>query len=346
MKEQLMAAAVRRAMKTPWFVRLAGRQRPDPGLDRQIAAALEFQRIAKLPDLETMEPAAARTYTEAGLSPLDLDPAPMAEVIDFRVGAIPVRAFVPRGATGDWFVYFHGGGGVTGSIKGSDAVTRHLAEQTRATVASVDYRLAPEHKHPAGIDDANAAYAAIAERVPAHGKLVVGGDSFGGFLTAHVEHHARTTGGRVPDLQVLIYPIVDLTLSSPSVERLGHGRYLLTKPMIDWYLAHYWASGDKRDGSPWFWPDAELDGAASAIVVTAGFDPLVDEGDAWAARLRDGGATVRHQQNPSLVHGFLSLAGAVDAARVATDRICTDIVSMLRATASANSGMRGSQPSR
>ncbi|HEY1548640.1 MAG TPA: alpha/beta hydrolase, partial [Kofleriaceae bacterium] len=268
------------------------------------------------------------------------------EVVDFCVGTIAVRAYVPRGATGDWFVYFHGGGGVTGSIKGSDAVTRHLADQTRCTVASVDYRLAPEHKHPAGIDDANAAYAAIAERVPAHGKLVVGGDSFGGFLTAHVEHHARMTDGRVPDLQVLIYPIVDLTLSSASVERLGGGRYLMTKPMIDWYLGHYWGTGDKRAGSPWFWPEAELEGAAPAIVITAGFDPLVDEGDAWAARLRDAGVTVRHHQNPSLVHGFLSLAGAVDAARIATDRICADVVSMLRATASATSDTRGLRQSR
>jgi acetyl esterase len=325
-----MMLATRRAMKTSWLVSFAGRGRPDPGLDRQIAAALEFQRIAKLPDLETMEPAAARTFTESGLSPLDLDRAPMAEVIDFRVGDVPVRAYVPNGATGDWFVYFHGGGGVTGSIKGSDAVTRYLAEQTRCTVASVEYRLGPEHKHPAGIDDANAAYTAIVERVPAGRKLVVGGDSFGGFLTAHVEHHARTTGARVPDLQVLIYPIVDLTLSSPSVERLGRGRYLLTKPMIDWYLGHYWGTGDKRAGSPWFWPERELVGAAPAIVITAGFDPLVDEGDAWAARLRAAGATVRHHQNPSLVHGFLSMAGAISAARVATDRICADVVSLLR----------------
>ena len=323
-----MTAAARRLMKTPWLVRAVGRKRPDPDLDRQIAAALELQRIMRLPALDSMEPAQARRFAEEGMSPLDVDLEPMAEVIDTSVDSTPVRIFVPHAATGDWFVYFHGGGGVIGSIAASEPVTRFIAARTRCTVASVQYRLAPEHKHPAAIDDATAAFQALAARVPAGKQLAVGGDSFGGFLTAHVDHHARTTGGRTPDLQVLVYPLVDLTLASPSIERLADG-YLLTKRMVHWFRDHYLhADDDQRAGSPWFWTD--LEGSAPAIVATAGFDPLVDEGNAWVGRLRAAGTEVRHLENPSLVHGFLSLAGAVDAARRATERICDEVASMLR----------------
>jgi acetyl esterase len=323
-----MTGAARRAMKTPWFVRFAGRKRRDPGLDRQVAAALEFERIARLPALDSMEPARARRFAAEGMSPLDLDPEPMAEVIDTTVGAVPVRIFVPHSATTNWLVYCHGGGGVIGSIAATEPVTRYLAAHTGCTVASVEYRLGPEHKHPAAIEDATAAFQGLAARVPAGGKLAVGGDSFGGFLSAHIDHHARVTGGRRPDLQVLAYPIIDMTLASPSIERLATG-YLLTKSMILWFRSNYMHHGDDyAAASPWFW--TELEGSAPAIVATAGFDPLVEEGDAWVERLRAAGTIVRHHQNPSLIHGFLSLAGAVDAARGALDRICRDIVEMLR----------------
>ena len=156
-----MRAAVRGAMAVPWFVRFAGRKRTagrDAGLDPQIAAALEFDRIARLPALESMEPPAARRYAEVGMSPLDLDPVPMAEVIDTTIegagGRVPVRIFVPHDAGPTGLIYFHGGGGVIGSIVGSEPATRYLAERTKCTVASVGYRLGPEHKHPAGIEDA------------------------------------------------------------------------------------------------------------------------------------------------------------------------------------------------
>jgi acetyl esterase len=213
-----MRAAVRGAMATPWFVRFAGRKRaagPEVALDRQVAAALEFERIARLPALDSMAVPAARRYAEDGMSPLDFDPAPMAEVIDTIAGGVPVRIFVPHDAGHDWLVYFHGGGGVIGSIAASEPATRYLAQQTKCTVASVEYRLGPEHKHPAGIEDACAAYEALLPRV--QGNVAVGGDSFGGFLAAHVDHWARTNRVRTPDVQLLIYPLVDLTLASPSI---------------------------------------------------------------------------------------------------------------------------------
>ena len=326
-----MRAGVRAALGSDWLTRMVARARSkgrDVALDRQLAAILEMQRIARLPALDSMEPGAARTYAEEGLSPLDLDPVPMEQVIETSVDKIPVRIFVPHEASLDWIVYYHGGGGVIGSIKGSEPVTRYLAARTHCTVASVGYRLGPEDRHPAAIEDSIAAYRGLVARVPKGAHVAVAGDSFGGFLSAHVEHAMRRE--RRPDVQCLIYPIVDLTLTSSSIERFADG-YLLTKSMMHWFRSHYLhADDDQKAASPWFWPDGELAGAAPAVVITAGFDPLVDEGNAYAERLRAAGVTVRHRSEASLVHGFLSMAGAIRAARDATDRICSDLVDLLR----------------
>jgi acetyl esterase len=322
-----MRGAVRAGMSQDWFVKMLARKRQgglDATLDAQIAAALEFDRLARLPKVEDMEPAAARKYAAEGLSLLDPDPTPMAQVIDTQVERIPVRLYVPHDAGPDWLVFFHGGGGVIGSIETADLFARYVAARTKLTLASVEYRLGPEHKHPAAIEDAIAAGEGLVERVPSGSKIAVGGDSFGGFLSAHVDHAAR----RRPDAQLLIYPLVDLTLTSPSIERLGEG-YLLTKKMVYWFRGHYlneW--DDQKAGSPWYWPD--VTGSAPAIIATAGFDPLVDEGNAWAKRLRDAGVTVRHHCYESLVHGFISMVGAVTAARAAVDELCADLVEMLR----------------
>jgi len=327
-----MRVAAHAALNTP-LVRLLARGRRsgvDAQLDPQIAAVLELNRLMRLPALDSMEPPQARRFAEEGLSPLDVAPEPMAQIIDTSApgpaGPIPVRIYVPHDAGPHWLIYLHGGGGVIGSIRSSEPVTRLLAAQTRCTVASVGYRLGPEERHPAAIDDACAAWDALVTRIPRGGKAVVAGDSFGGFLSAHVDRHART-GARRPDLQVLIYPIVDLTLTSPSIDRHAEG-YLLTRSMVHWFRDHYLRpEQDRREPSPWYWTD--LRGSAPAIIVTAGFDPLVDEGDAYARRLGEAGVAVRRRPFPSLIHGFLSLAGAVRTARAATDQICADIVEVL-----------------
>jgi acetyl esterase len=279
-----------------------------------------------------MEPARARNFAESGLSPLDIGRVAMAEVHDTTVagpaGAIAVRIFVPHDATPHWIVYLHGGGGVIGSIRSSEPATRLLAAQTRCVVASVEYRLGPEHRHPAAIDDACAAWNALAPRVSG-GRMAVAGDSFGGFLAAHVDHHALATGGRRPDLQVLIYPAVDMTASSPSIERHASG-YLLTRAMVLWFHNNYLNDhDDRRAVSPMFWPDPRR--AAPALIATAGYDPLVDEGDRYAEVLRAAGIATRLRRYPSLVHGFLSLAGGVTAARAAIDELCRDIRELLGA---------------
>ena len=212
MKDRLFRGAAQIVLRTPLVhVVSRGRQRGvDAALDRQVAAVLEAQRLLRMPPLETMESVRARAFAEEGLSPLEVAPAAMAEVIDTTVagrgGPIPVRIFVPPEAGPHWIVYLHGGGGVIGSIRSAEPVTRLLAAQTRCVVASVEYRLGPEHRHPAAIDDACAAFQALLARVPAGGRIAIAGDSFGGFLSAHVDHHALAAGGRRPDLQILIYP--------------------------------------------------------------------------------------------------------------------------------------------
>jgi acetyl esterase len=337
-KERLLRGAAQAMMRSP-LVRVLARSRQggsDGDLDRQIAAILAAQRLLRLPALESMPPVRARAYAETSLAAFEVAPAPMAEVIDTTVagrgGAIPVRIFVPPGAGAHWLVYFHGGGGVIGSIRTAEPVTRLLAAETRCVVASVEYRLGPEHHHPAAIEDACAAWDALVAR--AHGgRIAVAGDSFGGFLSAHVDHYTRTSGSRRPDLQVLLYPATDLTHTAPSVDRHAHG-YLLTRSMIEWFRSHYLsAHDDRRAVSPMYWPD--LRGAARAIVVTAGYDPLVDEGDRYAERLRAAGTWVRHRRHPSLIHGFISLGGAVTAARAALDELCADIREALGDSAAA-----------
>lgn len=327
MKATLFRHAALTALKEPFVSVLARGRRggADAGLDRQVAAVLELQRRMKLPALSSMEPVRARRFAEEGLSPLEVAYEPMARVIDALL-PVPARIFVPLDAGPHWIIYFHGGGGVIGSARSSEPVTRLIATQTRCTLASIDYRLGPEHKHPAAIEDAYAAWDAIVARAPANAKIVIAGDSFGGFLAACVDRYARRAARR-PTAQVLFYPIVDFTMTSPGFDTHGVG-YLYTKEMAQYFRTHYLRPDDDRRAlSPAYWP--EVDGAAPAIVVTAGFDPLCGEGDAHADRLRAAGGRVVHRRHPSLVHGFLSLAGGVRAARAAIDEACADLAQIL-----------------
>lgn len=301
-------------------------------LDPQLAAGLRGANLVG-PRLERHDPPTARRISFELLDAFDADRVPMARIHDDRApgpdGPIPVRIYRPRTAGGGLVVYFHGGGGVIGSIAAADRFCRLYADASGCAVASVEYRLAPEAPHPAAIDDARAAWRWLAEHAHRWGcdpaRLVVAGDSFGGYLAAWIDHAAREGVLPRPRAQVLIYPLVDLTLSSPSYALFAEG-FALTLPLIRWFRHHYLPDERAwRDASPLFLPS--LAGAAPALIVAAGFDCLRDEGKAYAARL----PTVDYRLHPSLIHGFISMTGAVDAARHAVLDLARATAALVRA---------------
>jgi acetyl esterase len=251
---------------------------------------------------------------------------PIGAVRDLPVGDLRGRLFVPTRARarGPLLVYFHGGGWVYGDLDSHDPVCRFLAERSGVRVLSVDYRLAPEHPFPAAYDDAVAAYRWVVEHAPSLGadpsRLGVGGDSAGGTLAATTAIAAAREGLPLA-FQLLIYPATDMTTKTESRQMFGRGFYL-TDEFMDVAKGHY-----LPDTSRWADPDASplLDevppGLAPAYVVTAGFDPLRDEGEAYARKLADAGAEVELRRFPDQIHGFINVLGAGRTARAATAEV-------------------------
>jgi len=234
------------------------------------------------------------------------------------VGPLRARLYVPPERAGDaggpLLVYYHGGGWVVGDLDTHDAPCRAIAERAGVRVLSVDYRLAPEHPFPAPVDDALAAFRDVAARAAAFGadpaRIAVGGDSAGGHLATVTAHACARDGGPAPAFQLLIYPVTDLSAKAPSYRLFGEG-FFLTEADMDWYSRHFVAaSADRTDprASPLLADD--LTGVAPAYVVTAGFDPLRDEGEAYAARLREAGVPVMLRRQRGLIHGFANMIGA------------------------------------
>ncbi len=237
-------------------------------------------------------------------------------------GPLPARLYRPRGARSPApaLIYFHGGGFVMGSLDSHDGVCRGLAWDARCVVVSVDYRLAPEHPFPAAVVDAVAAFRDVVARAPSLGldptRLAVGGDSAGGNLSAVVTLETRADEVR-PCFQLLVYPGVDMTLDHPSIDTMRSG-FLLERASINWFLERYLPPGhDRRDPRASPFHAASLAGLPPAFVATAGFDPLRDEGRAYADKLAAAGTAVEHRCYGGLVHGFLHFAGPVPAARAA-----------------------------
>jgi acetyl esterase len=316
------------ALPTPVLRTLFGPQKTSPegyGLDLQTQALLTLSRLTRQPDVGDMGVRKARAYVE------NVGPAFDALTTDVWARDITIpcatelrraRVLTPHdaGPRSPGLVYFHGGGFVVGSIDSHDRTARGLASRSRAVVVNVDYRLAPEHVFPAAVDDAVAATRWVLANAPSLGidpnAVAVGGDSAGGTLAAVAAQTLRGEARR-PAYQVLIYPVADARGGAPSRETFREG-YFLTKRTIDFYLGNY-----IPDPSQYADPRAspilarDLSGLPPAFVLTAGFDPLRDEGRDYAEKLRAAGVDVTYVCSEGSMHGFLNLAGSVhEAARM------------------------------
>jgi acetyl esterase len=299
-------------------------------LDPDARRVIDLIRDSGRPPYETLTPAEARTLYREARRVLSPEPPEVAEVRELPApgpaGPIPVRLYRAAGtAPGRQpaLLYYHGGGWVIGDRDTHDVVCRHLANAAGCTVLSVDYRLAPEHKFPAAVDDAYAAAAWAAREAESLGidgtRLAVGGDSAGGNLAAVVALLARDRGGPALSFQLLIYPATDLTMTHDSHRRYAEG-YVLTNSNTRWFRGNYLNSlADAEDwrASPLRAPS--LAGAPPAWVLTAGFDPLCDEGEAYAQRLRDEGVPAVHRRIPDQIHGFITMGKIVRATAPALD---------------------------
>jgi acetyl esterase len=293
-------------------------------LHPQVAALLERVAQSPLPLLHDVPAHVARRIyrdTRAALSPK----AP--EVAEAKLlvapGPVAMRAYRPAGTQPadelPALVYFHGGGWVIGDLDTHDVLCRQLAKGARCAVYSVDYRMGPEFPFPAAVDDCVVATQFVAGR---HQRVAVGGDSAGGNLATVVALHARDAGGPKIAFQLLIYPATDQRAQHPSIRRNGEG-YLLTKKGMDYFQAQYLPQ--KQDLLDW--RDSpllakSLAGLPPAYLITAGYDPLVDEGREYAERMAKAGVEVAYREYPDMVHGFILFGGVLDTANAAVAECC------------------------
>jgi acetyl esterase len=237
-------------------------------------------------------------------------------------GEIPVRIFAPSTAPGlPVLVYFHGGGWVLGDLDTHDGTCRTLAKLIDGIVVSVDYRLAPEHKFPVPFDDCYAAATWTVENASSIGgdprRVAVGGDSAGGNLTACVALKARDQGKPRLVHQLLVYPVTDARFDTASYRDNAEG-YFLTRADMEWFWNHYLAKPDDA-ANPYAAPlrSTDLRGLPSATIITAEYDPLRDEGEAYGKKLKEGGVPVDVKRYDGVIHGFFSMGDVVAKGKVA-----------------------------
>ena len=297
-------------------------------LDPQARVLLDKAEASGRPEIHTLDVAPARALFGELAAAVAVEPPAVGDVTNRAIpgpaGDIAARVYRPVGGGNRLpiLVYYHGGGWVVGNLESHDSVCRWLCARAGAVVVSVDYRLAPEHKFPAAVDDAYGAACWVSENADALGgdasRLAVGGDSAGATLATVVARLAHDAGPAIA-YQMLIYPATDLTMASKSHAELAEG-YRLTRTMMHWFLDKYVPEGtDRTDprASPAFTED--LSGLPPALVITAGFDPLRDEGQAYVEKMRAAGVAVEHRCYEGMIHGFFHMGGWLDASRDAMD---------------------------
>jgi acetyl esterase len=294
-------------------------------LDPQAKSVIERLASAGLPAYSAVGAVEARRIYRTSRAPLAPPKPELAAIEDSSIagphGVIPLRLYRPLGSTVEQelpaLIYFHGGGWTIGDLDTHDGICRTLAATAGCAVVAVDYRLAPEHKFPTGLDDCWAATQWLLAEGGGlgvdTGRVAVGGDSAGGNLAAAVALLARDAGVALA-YQLLLYPQLDLVCDAPSHELFAEG-YMLTRPAIAWFIGNYVRTpADVTDWRASPLRAASLAGVAPAFVVTAGFDPLRDEGAAYAERLASSGVPVRHVPYDGMIHGFAGMGGVIDAA--------------------------------
>ena len=293
-------------------------------LHPQIQDVLKAMAEAKLRPIEEMTPAEARAQVEATAQARNAEPLPVARVeerlIPGPAGGIRLRLYWPQTTMArPAIVYYHGGGHVIGSLDTHDLVARNLCAGSEAVVASVDYRMGPEHKFPAAVDDSFAAlkwvHANAASLDADSDRIGVHGDSAGANLAAVVALLARDAGSPGLRLQSLVYPIADYSLAGDSYRKYGKGYGILTKAGMAWFRNHYLRGPEDAEdwrASPIKAPN--LAGVAPAIVITAECDVLHDDGKNYADALSRAGVPVEYREYTGMIHAFFGMVPAVDDA--------------------------------
>ena len=294
-------------------------------LDPQAKAVIDLVIKSGRPPYHQLSPKDARQLFRE-TRPASTPPAPeIGAVSDLRADHIPFRLYRPKGVPASAplpaLIFFHGGGWVIGDLETHDVLCRQLTAAAGISVVNVDYRLAPEHRYPAAVEDAWAAVRWVekhaAELAIDSARLAVGGDSAGGNLAAVVALLARDHGGPSLALQVLTYPVTDVAAESASYAEFADG-FLLTRDSMRWFIEHY--VPERKDRLDWRASPLRaqsLAGVAPALVVTAGFDPLRDEGEAYGRRLREAGVRVDMVCYGGMIHGFAPMGRLIETGNLA-----------------------------
>lgn len=299
-----------------------------PVLDRDAQAVLEAVAASGAPHLSTLSVDAARERVRAVL--VSKRPGlPLHDVRDVLLptpsGPLRVRIYRPTEGTLPAALFLHGGGWTVNDVDTHDDLCRQLAKQSGWLLASVEYRKAPDHQHPAAIEDAHLAYRWLRDHTEALGcaasPIALVGESSGATIAASLSVLLRDLGAPLPDLQVLAYPVTDVYDRWPSYRERGTG-YILDRTLMRWYFGHAWPPDATAD-VPYLVPlaAADLSGLPPTLMLTAEFDPLRDEGIAYAERLTEAGVAVEHIHAADQMHGFLLLGRAVPSAGALVDRL-------------------------
>jgi acetyl esterase len=301
-------------------------------VDPQMQRVLERIAKAALPQFYTVSADEARRLYRESRAALGPPPPEVAEVRDLAAsgpaGPIPVRLYrglgAAAGAPQPALVFFHGGGWTIGDLDTHDVVCRTLANKAHCAVIAVDYRMGPEHKFPAAVEDCIAATRWVAEQGTALGvdaaRIAVGGDSAGGNLAAVAAITLRDAGGPPLVFQALVYPATDQRMDTATHARFSDG-YLLTRNNMLWFRGNYLNPGDYDDWRASPIRAADLAHLPPAHIITAGYDPLLDEGRAYSDRLVAAGVPVLYECFEGMTHGFLTMGGVVAASNHALYRL-------------------------